>query len=89
MNYKISHPDKIVKCTIDLPSSKSISNRILIINSLTGNKLKIQNLSSAHDTIYLQNALKKNGIIDMRSCRNSIEIFSIPIYQSKKEKYLF
>ena len=65
MNYRISHPDKIVKCTIDLPSSKSISNRVLIINSLTGNKLKIQNLSSANDTIYLQNALKKNGIIDI------------------------
>ena len=29
------------------------------------NKLKIQNLSSANDTIYLQNALKKNGIIDI------------------------
>ena len=34
MNYKISHPTNEVNCEIDLPYSKSISNRLLIIRKL-------------------------------------------------------
>ena len=57
MNYKISHPTKIVKCEIDLPSSKSISNRLLIIKALCKEKFLIENLSNSDDTILLKNAL--------------------------------
>ena len=58
MNYKISHPTKIVKCEIDLPSSKSISNRLLIIKALCKEKFLIENLSNSDDTILLKNGLK-------------------------------
>jgi 3-phosphoshikimate 1-carboxyvinyltransferase len=40
-----------------LPSSKSLSNRALIINALSGNKGTLANLSSARDTQLMQNLL--------------------------------
>ncbi|MDR2823863.1 MAG: 3-phosphoshikimate 1-carboxyvinyltransferase [Prevotellaceae bacterium] len=42
---------------INLPSSKSISNRVLILNALCNNKLSVKNLSTADDTKILQTAL--------------------------------
>jgi 3-phosphoshikimate 1-carboxyvinyltransferase len=50
-------PDQIVR--IELPSSKSISNRALIIQHLSGNDVEILNLSEADDTIFLEKALSK------------------------------
>tara|TARA_B100000902_G_C27314893_1_gene920643 strand:- start:2118 stop:3284 length:1167 start_codon:yes stop_codon:yes gene_type:complete len=60
MNCKIYHPNNIINCEIKLPSSKSISNRLLIIQSLCKWKFKINNLSNSTDTIYLYKALKNN-----------------------------
>jgi len=57
MNYKVSHPTKMVKCEINLPSSKSISNRLLIIKALCEEDFEIKNLSDSDDTIALQKAL--------------------------------
>ena len=54
MNYKVSHPTKVVECEIDLPTSKSISNRLLIIKSLCKERFKIDSLSDSEDTIALQ-----------------------------------
>ena len=53
MNYKVSHPTKVVECEIDLPTSKSISNRLLIIQSLCEEDFQIKNLSNSDDTIML------------------------------------
>lgn len=44
---------------VNLPASKSISNRVLILNALHGNNTKIKNLSKADDTILLQNVLSE------------------------------
>ena len=57
MNYKVYHPTKEVHCEIYLPSSKSISNRLLIIQQLCDTDFQIHNLSSSEDTISLQKAL--------------------------------
>ena len=66
MNYKISHPTKVVECEINLPSSKSISNRLLIIQSLCKENFTIENLSDSDDTKYLQRAfLSQENIIDI------------------------
>ena len=66
MNYKISHPTKVVNCEIDLPSSKSISNRLLIIQALCKENFTIENLSDSDDTKYLQRAfLSQENIIDI------------------------
>jgi 3-phosphoshikimate 1-carboxyvinyltransferase len=46
-----------LQAIIDLPASKSISNRVLIIQSLCEEKFEIENLSQANDTLLLQNCL--------------------------------
>jgi len=61
MNYKISHHSKVVNCTIDLPASKSISNRLLIIQSLCEEDFKIKNLSNSDDTLALKKALTSDA----------------------------
>ncbi|MDA0889882.1 MAG: hypothetical protein O3A52_01875, partial [Bacteroidetes bacterium] len=40
----------MVNCEIDLPSSKSISNRLLIIKALCKENFVIENLSDSDDT---------------------------------------
>ena len=60
MNYKVSHPTKIVNCEIELPSSKSISNRLLIIRALCKDHFIIKNLSNSKDTISLLQALNSS-----------------------------
>lgn len=47
---------------IDLPSSKSISNRVLMIQKMCDSAFQIQNLSTAHDTFLLKNILDKKEI---------------------------
>ena len=46
-----------LKVNINLPASKSISNRVLIIQSICEEKFEIENLSQANDTILLQGIL--------------------------------
>ena len=45
--------------TIDVPASKSISNRLLILNALYGNRIQIQNLSESEDTRLLKLLLEQ------------------------------
>ena len=47
---KVSHPTKKLNTGIRIPGSKSESNRALILNALSGNQLKLENLSTARDT---------------------------------------
>lgn len=60
MNYKISHPTKVINCEIDLPSSKSISNRLLIIKALCKDDFEIKSLSKSDDTKDLMHALSSS-----------------------------
>jgi 3-phosphoshikimate 1-carboxyvinyltransferase len=53
----LGKPDKTLRGDIMLPASKSISNRMLIIHALSGNRLPIPNLSEAADTTLLQKLL--------------------------------
>ncbi len=48
---------------IDLPGSKSISNRVLMIQALSGLSFTVSNISNSNDTKHLQDAFKhiKNG----------------------------
>ena len=48
--------------SVTLPSSKSISNRLLLLNKLHGGPLELSNLSKAEDTIYLDNVLNKQQV---------------------------
>lgn len=54
--YSITAP-RHIDVTIDLPASKSISNRALIIHALAGGNIRPQNLSDCDDTEVVINAL--------------------------------
>lgn len=60
MKYRLSKSDKIVKGIINLPSSKSISNRALIINALSYSPYEIENLSDSDDTLVMKQVLTSN-----------------------------
>ena len=53
------NPDKI-QLEINLPASKSISNRALILNALSYSPFEIENLSDCDDTRVLNNVLNSN-----------------------------
>lgn len=54
---------KKIQGEITLNGSKSISNRLLIINAICGGNINFLNLSNADDTVFLQNILKSNDSI--------------------------
>lgn len=56
MNYQIFPPEEI-QAEIQLPLSKSISNRALIINALTGNKGTIKGVAKCDDSDVMCEAL--------------------------------
>ncbi len=61
MHYLISKADNTLQGEILLPSSKSISNRVLIINSLSYSPYTIDNLSDSDDTKVLDEVLNANS----------------------------
>lgn len=69
MTYKVSIKQPVIKGDLHLVSSKSESNRVLLIKALCKQAFKIDNLSEADDTNLLQSLLKsKNSILN---CENS------------------
>ena len=65
----ISHPTKVVNGTVNLPASKSIANRLLLMKAVAGFKdLEIHNLSNARDTQIL------NGILSDLGSTNTIDV---------------
>lgn len=60
MNLRISHPTGHLKGTFNLPSSKSESNRALIIQALSQGRCMVENLSDAKDTTTLARLLQEN-----------------------------
>lgn len=49
-SIQLSHSTKKIKGSVTPPSSKSESNRVLVINALAGNAATLSNLSNARDT---------------------------------------
>lgn len=66
MKYIISKRNKILKGTIKLEGSKSISNRVLIIQALCANEFNIQNLSASSDTNELTSVLSALNVHPFR-----------------------
>ena len=71
MQYKIYPPEKL-KTTIELPASKSISNRVLILNALSLNTNPVENLSDCEDTQVIIDAFSKieNMITELQKKNN-------------------
>lgn len=55
--------DPHIRGCIRLNGSKSISNRVLIINALCGGKIAIDNLSNADDTVFMQRLLESDATL--------------------------
>jgi 3-phosphoshikimate 1-carboxyvinyltransferase len=68
----INKKDKRLSGTLRLPASKSLSNRLLIIQALSKDNFSIKNLSEADDTLLLQDLLQK--IREQRYGQSLIEL---------------
>ena len=58
MDYKVFAPGRVA-CEVGLPASKSISNRVLIINALAGGDSAVTNVAKCDDTDAMVNALSQ------------------------------
>lgn len=61
MKYLIKSPKDVLRASVQLPASKSISNRALILNALSYSPYDIQNLSDCDDTEVMIKALNSNS----------------------------
>ncbi|KAA6317571.1 3-phosphoshikimate 1-carboxyvinyltransferase [termite gut metagenome] len=76
MYYTLSFPSRI-NAGIRLPASKSISNRILIINALAGGTFTPDNLSDCDDTRVMIKALHTTDeIIDSRAAGTAMRFLT-------------
>ncbi len=62
MRYKISHPTRELKGSINLTASKSESNRALIMHAICEEDFTISNLAEAEDTQTLQRILETDVV---------------------------
>lgn len=61
MKYLVSKPNKTLAGSINLPSSKSIANRALIIHALSFSPYPIENLSDSDDTRVMNQVFNSNS----------------------------
>lgn len=89
MSVSIYHPTKKIKQSIILPSSKSESNRALIINALSGNKGKLENISEARDTKILKSLLASDDYtLNARDAGTTFRFMTSLLALRGEEKYL-
>ena len=84
MIYKISLKNKTVNCEVELPMSKSISNRLIILYNLYKHKYIIDQIADSNDSIRLNNLIKsQEKKLDVEdsgaSLRFLISYFSIQV----------
>jgi 3-phosphoshikimate 1-carboxyvinyltransferase len=85
----LSHKSGIISGTIDLPGSKSESNRALIINALSGNLSTLNNLSESSDTSLLREAISsKETIIDIRDAGTTMRFLAAYFAVTHQDKIL-
>jgi len=66
MQYKVLKPSKKLRGELKVASSKSISNRLLIIRALSEKPFQLINLSESEDTRVLQQALEgRQAVVDI------------------------
>ena len=76
MQYVII-PPKNINAHIMLPASKSISNRALIIQALSGSSIKPDNLSDCDDTQVIVKAFKeKPEVIDVKAAGTAMRFMT-------------
>ena len=70
-------PPKEVRNTIKLPSSKSISNRVLVINALSGSEHEVKNVSDCDDTRVMVRALTEDTpVVDIMAAGTAMRFLT-------------
>ena len=88
MRYKLYAP-KAIDCVINLPASKSISNRALVINALSGSKEVPENLSDCDDTDVMVNALRDMPYeINIKAAGTAMRFTSALLSVSEGEEHI-
>lgn len=76
MQYTITAPERL-DTTVQLPASKSIGNRALIINALSGSNIIPENLSDCDDTEVIIAALRDNpAVIDIKAAGTAMRFMT-------------
>ncbi|MDR1408327.1 MAG: 3-phosphoshikimate 1-carboxyvinyltransferase [Tannerella sp.] len=77
MKYHIKAPVGLLQSVVRLPASKSISNRILILNALSEYPGEVRNLSDSDDTEVLRQALQSGAShIDVRAAGTAMRFLT-------------
>ena len=86
MNNLVKFPGSKIKAEINLPTSKSISNRLLIIQALAANSFQIKNLSDSDDTeVMLKAFASGNEVVDIHHAGTSMR-FLTAYYAATSQK---
>lgn len=77
MNYLVNAPSSSWKTSVQLPASKSICNRALILNALSCSPFEIQNLSDCDDTEVMVKALNSNdSLFDVKAAGTAMRFLT-------------
>ncbi len=88
MRYTVYAPNKI-NTEINLPASKSISNRALIIHAMAGRTILPQNLSDCDDTKVMMEALKHMpGTIDIGAAGTAMRFLTAYLAATPGEQHI-
>ncbi len=86
MIYKIRKTDPSLRGTISLTPSKSISNRVLIIQSLCKDEFQIHQLATSNDTVLLQKLLNSSsGILNAEDAGTTFRFLAALLSQKPGE----
>jgi len=84
---RLAQQSNFESITISLPSSKSESNRVLVIDALTKGENRISNLAEARDTQTMISLLEKNppvfDVLDAGTTMRFLTAFTSITQQSK------
>ena len=87
MKYTLNFPEGKLQGRVSLPSSKSISNRLLIIKALSANDFPIEGLSNCDDTLSLQQGLlSTSDVIDTGHAGTSLRFLTAYFAATGKAK---
>lgn len=88
MQYTITAPSQL-RHTAQLPASKSISNRALIIHALSGGHILPENLSNCDDTEVIVSALKDNPCeINIKAAGTAMRFMSAYLAVKEGEEHV-
>lgn len=89
MNYIVNSINKKISGDIELPASKSISNRLLIIKALANHSFNIHNLSDSDDTRVMIEAFRRNeGVVDINHAGTSMRFLTAYYAATEQQKVI-